>query len=61
LPPLLLNQEPNFLRSIKKESQVATTKNYTMATAAKAGFERMMQMLTGFFGVVGEHFAMTKP
>jgi hypothetical protein len=35
-----------------------------MATAAKAtdkGFERMMQMLTGFFGVVGEHFAMTKP
>jgi O-methyltransferase domain len=37
---------------MKNESQVATTKNYIMAGAAEAtdkDFERMMQMLTGFF------------
>jgi len=42
----------NFLRSIKNESQVATTKNYIMTTALEPtdkDFERMMQMLTGFF------------
>jgi hypothetical protein len=36
----------NFLRSIKNESQVATTKNYIMTTALEPmdkDFERMMQ------------------
>jgi hypothetical protein len=54
LPPDSLKpdkQETNFLRSVRKESQVEPS-NYLMTTAAEAtdkDFERMMQMLTGFF------------
>jgi hypothetical protein len=46
-----LPNRKNFLRSIRKESQVATAQKVCMTISLEAtgeGFERMMRMLTGF-------------